>query len=55
MSRAICARIFGFIGVTDLEIVVAEGLATGPEQRERAMRNALRAVSELRAPTLLAA
>jgi FMN-dependent NADH-azoreductase len=47
--------IFGFIGVTDLEIVVAEGLATGPEQREKAMRNALQAVSELRAPTLLAA
>lgn len=47
--------IFGFIGVTDLEIVVAEGLATGPEQREKAMRNALQAASELRAPTLLAA
>ena len=40
--------VFGFIGVTDLEIVVAEGLQTGPEQREKSMRGALQAVTELR-------
>jgi FMN-dependent NADH-azoreductase len=48
--------IFGFIGVTNLEIVVAEGLQVGPEQREKAMRGALQAVAELRAiPQLRAA
>ncbi len=39
--------VFGFIGVTNLEIVVAEGLQIGPEQRERAVRGALQAVTEL--------
>jgi FMN-dependent NADH-azoreductase len=32
-----------------LEIVVAEGLQTGPEQREKAMSGALQAVTQLRA------
>ena len=41
--------VFGFIGVTDLEIVVAEGLQIGPEQREKAMSGALQLVTELRA------
>jgi FMN-dependent NADH-azoreductase len=41
--------VFGFLGVTDLEIVVAEGLRTGAEQREQAMSGALQAVTELRA------
>ena len=41
--------VFGFLGVTDLEIVVAEGLQTGPDQREKAMSGALQAVTELRA------
>jgi FMN-dependent NADH-azoreductase len=44
--------VFGFIGVTNLEIVVAEGLQTGPEQREKSMRSALQAVTELRPATL---
>jgi FMN-dependent NADH-azoreductase len=39
--------IFGFIGVTDLQIIVAEGLQIGPEQYEKAMQNALHAVAEL--------
>jgi FMN-dependent NADH-azoreductase len=47
--------VFGFIGVTNLEIVVAEGLQIGPEQREKAVRGALQAVSELRATTQLRA
>jgi FMN-dependent NADH-azoreductase len=32
---------FGFIGVTDLETVRAEGIAFGPEHRARAVENAL--------------
>ena len=47
--------VFGFIGVTDLEIVVAEGLATGSEQREKAMRGAMQAITELPAVTQLRA
>jgi len=48
--------VFGFIGVTDLEFVVAEGLSIGPEQRAEAMRGALQAVSQLQdAPQLQAA
>ena len=41
--------VFGFIGVTDLEIIVAEGLQIGAEQREKAMRGALEAATGLRA------
>lgn len=37
--------VFAFIGVTDPEIIVAEGLLVGPEQRETAMRNALHAAT----------
>ena len=47
--------VFGFIGVTDLEIVVAEGLQIGPEQREKAMRGAMQAITELPAVTRRAA
>jgi FMN-dependent NADH-azoreductase len=47
--------VFGFLGVTDLEIVVAEGLAIGPEQRAAAMQGALKAVSQLRVPAQLRA
>lgn len=41
--------VFGFIGVTDLKIIVAEGLLIGPEQRQKSIEEALQAVSELRA------
>ena len=47
--------VFGFIGVTELEIVIAEGLQMGPEQRDKAMQGALRAVSELDAGAQLRA
>jgi FMN-dependent NADH-azoreductase len=47
--------VFGFIGVTNLEIVVAEGLQIGPEQRAKAMQGALRAVAELHAGAQLRA
>jgi len=47
--------VFGFLGVTDLEIVVAEGLQIGPEQREKAMQGALQLVMDLRPATQLRA
>jgi FMN-dependent NADH-azoreductase len=48
--------VFGFIGVTNLEIVVAEGLQIGPEQREQSMHGAMQAIAELPAvPRLRAA
>jgi FMN-dependent NADH-azoreductase len=48
--------VFGLLGVTDLQIVVAEGLAIGPEQRDKAMQGALQAVTQLHAiPQLQAA
>jgi len=37
--------ILGFIGIKDIEIVRAEGVAYGPEQREAAMRAALASVA----------
>jgi FMN-dependent NADH-azoreductase len=36
--------VFAFIGIEDFEILRAEGLAFGPEQREAAVRAALTAV-----------
>ena len=38
--------VFGFLGVTDLEIVLAEGLGI-PDQRDKAMQGALQAVTQL--------
>lgn len=40
---------FGFLGVTRLEIVRAEGLKIGAEQAERAVAGALEQVAQLRA------
>ena len=42
-------RRFPVIGVTAPEVIVAEGLQTGPEQREKAMQGALQAVTALKA------
>ncbi len=39
--------VFGFMGITDLEIVVAEGLAIGPEQRDRSVQAALSQIAAL--------
>jgi FMN-dependent NADH-azoreductase len=39
--------ILGLIGIEDIEIVRAEGLAYGPEQREAAMRAALEAAASV--------
>ncbi len=41
--------VFGFIGVTKLEFIVAEGLQVGPEHREKGMAGALKAAGELQA------
>jgi len=41
--------VFAFIGVTDLEIIVAEGIQLGPDRRAKSIDEALRAAGELRA------
>jgi FMN-dependent NADH-azoreductase len=47
--------VFGFIGVTNIEIVAAEGLKVSPEQREKSIHDALQVISELSATTQLRA
>jgi len=39
--------VFGFLGVSKPEVIVAEGIATGPEQRERALAEALAQIAAL--------
>jgi FMN-dependent NADH-azoreductase len=41
--------VFAFIGVANPEIIVAEGIMIGPEQREKALAGALQAATSLRA------
>jgi FMN-dependent NADH-azoreductase len=41
--------VFGFIGITDPEIIIAEGIQMGPEQREKAVAGALQAATSLQA------
>jgi FMN-dependent NADH-azoreductase len=41
--------VFGLIGVANPEIIVAEGVQIGPEQREKALESALTAATNLRA------
>jgi len=41
--------VFGFIGVTKLEFISADGIQLGPEYREKALTSALQAVTNLRA------
>ena len=41
--------VFGFIGVTDLEVIVAEGIALGPEPREASVKKALGEIKALKA------
>jgi FMN-dependent NADH-azoreductase len=41
--------VFGFIGVTDLTFVAADGIQIGPDQRAKALSGALEAASQLRA------
>ena len=41
--------VFGFIGVTRLEFISADGVQIGPEHREKALANALEAATNLQA------
>ena len=41
--------VFTFLGVANPDIIVAEGLAIGPEQREKAMQSAIDTAAALRA------
>jgi FMN-dependent NADH-azoreductase len=41
--------VFGFIGVTQLELILADGIQVDPEHREKALAGALRAITALRA------
>ncbi len=41
--------VFGFIGVTDLTFIAADGIQIGPEQRAKAVAGAMEAASQLRA------
>ena len=41
--------VFGFVGVTKLEFISADGIQVGPEHREKALAHALAAVTNLRA------
>jgi FMN-dependent NADH-azoreductase len=41
--------VFGFIGVTNLELIFADGVQVGPEHREKALAGALQAATNLKA------
>jgi FMN-dependent NADH-azoreductase len=41
--------VFGFIGITDLEFIAADGIQIGPEQRAKSVSGALEAAGQLRA------
>ncbi|MBO0903187.1 FMN-dependent NADH-azoreductase [Jiella sonneratiae] len=41
--------VFGFLGITDIEVIAAEGINVGPEQREKATNDALAAIESLKA------
>jgi FMN-dependent NADH-azoreductase len=48
-AEAYLRAVFGFIAITDLEFVVAEGLQMGSEQRQQALDAALHTVRALKA------
>jgi FMN-dependent NADH-azoreductase len=41
--------VFGFIGVTNLKLISADGIQVGPEHREKALAGALQAATDLHA------
>ena len=41
--------VFGFIGVTNLELISADGVRVGPEHREKALAGALQAATKVKA------
>ncbi|WP_206240366.1 FMN-dependent NADH-azoreductase [Novosphingobium terrae] len=48
-AETLLRSIFGFIGVTDLEVIIAEGLGRGEEARKASIEGALEKVSRLEA------
>ena len=47
--------VFSFIGIANPEIIVAEGVQIGPEQREKALESALTAATRLQAAEIIGA
>ena len=45
LTDEIVSRLLGFLGIDDIAVVRAEGLARGPAQREAAMQAALAAIA----------
>jgi FMN-dependent NADH-azoreductase len=41
--------VLAFIGITSPEFIVADGIQTGPENRDKALASALQAATNLRA------
>ncbi|MBR1366252.1 FMN-dependent NADH-azoreductase [Bradyrhizobium ottawaense] len=41
--------VFGFMGITDVEFIPADGIQVGPDHREKALAGALQAATSLRA------
>ena len=48
-SESYLRAVLGFIGLPDIEAIVAEGIATGPEQRQKALDGALAQANALAA------
>ncbi|WP_068081650.1 FMN-dependent NADH-azoreductase [Novosphingobium rosa] len=48
-AETLLRSIFGFIGVTDLEVIIAEGLGRGEDARKAAIEGALQQASRLEA------
>lgn len=46
-AETLLRSVFGFIGVTDLEMIVAEGLGRGEDARSAAISGALEQVSRI--------
>jgi FMN-dependent NADH-azoreductase len=49
LQSAFLRRFLGFIGISDVEFIYAEGLSLGPEQREQALAGALARIDQLAA------
>jgi FMN-dependent NADH-azoreductase len=49
LQTAYVRQFLGFIGIRDVEFIYAEGLALGPEQRERALAAAAERIGQLAA------
>ncbi|WP_026608257.1 FMN-dependent NADH-azoreductase [Methylocapsa acidiphila] len=48
-GEAYLRTVLGFIGIHDPEVIVAEGINMGPEQRDKALAEGLRSAADLRA------